>query len=208
MNSQFRGEGLVLDQGGCGHFSLQNLNFDLCIPGRHNVYNALAAAAVGACLDVPLSDAAQALKAFQPTELRSQVAERDGIRVYIDAYNANPASMNAALRAAKDIEVSGRRIAVLGDMLELGPTAREAHFELGRHAQLSGIYELVAVGEFAEDMIAGAQDEGMSPERTHAFPDREPVTAFLEARMEDGDLVLIKGSRGIALEGVVEALGF
>ena len=208
MNSQFRGEGLVLDREGCGHFSLQNHDFDLRIPGRHNVYNALAAAAVGACLDVPLSDAAQALKIFQPTKLRSQVAERDGIRVYIDAYNANPASMMAALRAACGIEVSGRRIAVLGDMLELGPTAEEAHFELGRHAQLYGIYELVAVGEFAEDMIAGAREEGMRPDRTHAFPDREPVTAFLEARMEDGDLVLIKGSRGIALEGVVEALGF
>jgi UDP-N-acetylmuramoyl-tripeptide--D-alanyl-D-alanine ligase len=208
MSSQFRGEGLVLDQKGCGHFSLQNHSFDLRIPGRHNVYNALAAAAVGVSLHVPLSDAAQALNDFRPTRLRSNVAERDGIRVYNDAYNANPASMLAALRASNEIEVSGRRIAVLGDMLELGPGAKEAHIALGRHAQRFGINELVAVGEFAEDMIAGALAEGFGGDHAHAFPDRELVSAFLKECLREGDLVLIKGSNGLALWKVAEELGF
>ena len=208
MCSQFRGEGFVLDREGCGHFSLQSQAFDLRIPGRHNVYNALAAAAVGVALDIPLSDAAQALNDFELTRWRSHVSEKDGIRVYNDAYNANPASMKAALLALKEIEVTGRRFAVLGDMLELGEHAKEAHFELGRHAQLSGINELVAVGEFSEDMAAGALEGGLSDGCVHAFPDPEPVIAFLKEKLKEGDMVLIKGSRGIALERVVEGLGF
>jgi UDP-N-acetylmuramoyl-tripeptide--D-alanyl-D-alanine ligase len=208
MCSQFRGEGFVLDREGCGHFSLQSQAFDLRIPGRHNVYNALAAAAVGVALDIPLSNAAQALNDFELTRWRSHVTEKDGIRVYNDAYNANPASMKAALLALKEVEVAGRRVAVLGDMLELGEKAKEAHFELGRHAQLSGINELVAVGEFAEDMAAGALEEGLNRTRVHAFPDREPVVALLKESLQEGDLVLVKGSRGVALEVVVEELGF
>lgn len=208
MSSQFRGEGFVLDREGCGHFSLQGQQFDLRIPGRHNVYNALAAAAVGVSLDIPLSDAALALNDFELTRHRSRLVEKDGIRVYDDAYNANPASMKAALLALKEIETSGRRIAVLGDMLELGPGSKEAHFELGRHAQLSGINELVAVGEFSEDMAAGALEGGLTRSCVHAFPDREPAIDHLKGNLKKGDLVLVKGSRGIALEKVVEALGF
>jgi UDP-N-acetylmuramoyl-tripeptide--D-alanyl-D-alanine ligase len=208
MSSQFRGEGLVLDQKGCGHFSLQNHNFDLQIPGRHNVYNALAAAAVGVALDISLSDVAQALSDFRPTRLRSNVAERDGIRVYNDAYNANPASMKAALRSLNEIEVTGRRFAVLGDMLEIGPGAKKAHFELGRHAQLFGINELVAVGEFAEDIVAGALAEGIGHAHARAYADRGSVAAFLKACLKEGDLALIKGSNGLALWKIAEELGF
>jgi UDP-N-acetylmuramoyl-tripeptide--D-alanyl-D-alanine ligase len=207
-SSQFRGEGLVLDQKGCGHFSLQNHSFDLRIPGRHNVYNALAAAAVGVTLDIPLSDVAQALNEFRFTGLRSNVAERDGIRVYNDAYNANPASMKAALRSVREIEISGRRIAVLGDMLELGHGAKEAHFELGRHTQHFGINELVAIGEFAEDMVAGALAEGIGHSHTHVYANREPVAAFLKECLKEGDLALIKGSNGLALWKIAEELGF
>lgn len=205
---QFRGEGFILDREGCGHFSLQGQSFNLRIPGRHNVYNALAAAAVGAALDVPLADAARALEDFELTKWRSHISEKDGIRVYNDAYNANPASMKAALLALKDIEATGRRVAVLGDMLELGPGAAEAHFELGRHAQLSGITELVAVGEFADNMAAGAREAGLAAAHVHVFPDRDGVADLLKEMLREGDLVLVKGSRGIALEGVVEALGF
>ena len=207
MCSQFRGEGFVLDREGYGHFSLQGQQFDLRIPGRHNVYNALAAVAVGVALDIPLSDAAQALQTFQLTRWRSQIVEKDGIRVYNDAYNANPASMKVALQSVHDIEVTGCRVAVLGDMLELGPGSKEAHFELGRHTQLSGINRLVAVGEFAEDMAAGALEAGLSPENIHAYLDRDPVAGLLKEVLKAGDLVLIKGSRGIALENVAEALG-
>ena len=206
--SQFRGEGLVLDREGCGHFSLQSQKFDLRIPGHHNVYNALAAAAVGVALDIPLSDAAQALNEFRPTRLRSQIVEKDGIRVYNDAYNANPASMVAALRSLCEIEVSGRRVAVLGDMLELGEGSQKAHFDLGQQAQHSGIDELVAVGEFAEDMVAGARGEGLASAQTHVYPDRQGVAEYLKEILREGDLVLVKGSRGVALETVVEELGF
>ena len=207
-SSQFRGEGFVLDREGCGHFSLQGQQFDLHIPGRHNVYNALAATVVGDALDVPLSDAAQALQAFQLTKWRSYIVEKEGVRVYNDAYNANPASMKAALQSLKEIDVKGCRIAVLGDMLELGEGSKEAHFELGRNAQLFGINRLVAVGKFSEDIAAGALEQGLSPKCIHAFPDRKSLTALLKEVLQEGDMVLVKGSRGIALENVVEELGF
>ena len=94
---QFRGEGLILDQEGCGHYSLQGHSFHLAVPGRHNVYNALAATAVGAALDVPIADSSSALGTFRPYKLRSQVLESGGIRFLDDSYNANPDSMRAAL---------------------------------------------------------------------------------------------------------------
>ncbi|MEE2754545.1 MAG: UDP-N-acetylmuramoyl-tripeptide--D-alanyl-D-alanine ligase [Candidatus Latescibacterota bacterium] len=208
MSSQFRGEGLVLDQKGCGHFSLQNHKFNLQVPGRHNVYNALAAAAVGVALDISLSEVALALNDFHPTRFRSNVSERDGIRVYNDAYNANPASMKVALRSLNEIKVTGRRFAVLGDMLEIGPGAKEAHFELGRHVQHFGINELVAVGEFSEDMVAGALAEGIGHAHARAYLDRRAASAFLNQYLKEGDMALIKGSNGLALWEIAEELGF
>ena len=208
---QFRGEGLVQDQEGCGHFSLQGHCFRLSIPGRHNVYNALAAAAVGAALDVPVADAAAALADFRPTSLRSQVEERDGVRLLNDSYNANPASMRSALQTLAQISTprpDGRRVAVLGDMLELGPCAPEAHRELGRFAAREPVSALFALGELAEEVAEGGKDEGLPPERSRAFADRDELIQVLESFVKPGDLVLIKGSRGMAMEAVAHALGF
>ena len=208
---QFRGEGLVQDQEGCGRFSLQSHSFRLSIPGRHNVYNALAAAAVGSALDVPLADAAVALADFKPTMLRSQVEERDGIRLLNDSYNANPASMRSALQTLAQISLpreGGRRVAVLGDMLELGSGAPEAHRELGRFAARGGLGALFALGGLAEEVAEGGRDEGLPAERSRAFSDRDELIQTLQDFVEPGDLVLLKGSRGMAMEAVAQALGF
>ena len=208
---QFRGEGLVQDQEGCGRFSLQGHCFRLSIPGRHNVYNALAAAAVGSVLGVSVADAAAALADFRPTSLRSQVEERDGVRLLNDSYNANPASMRSALQTLARISLpreGGRRVAVLGDMLELGPGAPEAHRELGRFAAREGLGALLALGEFAEEVAGGGRDEGLPAERSRAFADRDELIEALERFVEPGDLVLLKGSRGMAMEAVARALGF
>ncbi len=208
---QFRGEGLVQDQEGRGRFSLQGHSFRLSIPGRHNVYNALAAAAVGAALGVPVADAATALADFRPTTLRSQVEERDGIRLLNDSYNANPASMRSALQTLAQISLpreGGRRVAVLGDMLELGPGAPEAHRELGRFAAREGLGAIFALGELAEEVAEGGRDEGLPEERSRAFADRDELIEALEGFVKPGDLVLLKGSRGMAMEAVAGALGF
>lgn len=207
---QFRGERLVIDQGGCGCFSLQGRNFSLSIPGRHNVYNALAATAVGAALEVPLEDAAAALKTFAPTRLRSQLIRHNGIRLLNDSYNANPASMRAALTTLAELEPEPgcRRVAVLGDMLELGETEICAHQDLGRDAAAAGVDAVYAFGALAETVAAAATENGMPAGWVLAFDDKGLLTEALMSLLKPGDVVLVKGSRGVALEEVVELLGF
>ncbi len=203
---QFRGEGLKLDQKGFGHFSLQGHSFHLSIPGKHNVYNALMAATAGWALNVPLQDAAQALENFTLTKLRSQVLEYNGIRMINDTYNANPASMRAALETLSQIEVDGRRIAVVGDMRELGAITHDAHRALGHDVGNRQIDALFALGDLAEVVVEGAREAGI--DQAWAYADQDVLTGALQAYLRPGDLMLIKGSRGIAMERIVTALGF
>ena len=207
---QFRGEGLVIDQEGCGHFSLQGRFFHLAVPGRHQVYNALAAAAVGAALDVPLEGAAQALGEFRPSKLRGRVVEWNGIRLLNDSYNANPASMRAALEtlARMSVPEGGRRVAVLGDMLELGPSAVQNHRRLGELAARVGMDAIFALGDMSGHVSRGGISGGLPSDRSRAFDDRESLVTNLKAFLKPGDLVLMKGSRGVAMETTAEALGF
>ncbi len=208
---QFRGEGLILDQEGRGHFSLQSHSFHLSIPGRHNVYNALAAAAIGAALNVPIPEAATALAAFRPSKLRSQILESRGIRLLNDAYNANPASMRSALEALARISLpqkGGRRVAVLGDMLELGPISKTAHREIGAFAAAHDVDALFALGDLAREVVEGGIEAGLPSERSRAFSNRDSLVHALEDFLLPGDLLLLKGSRGLAMEKVASALGF
>lgn len=203
--SHFSGEGLILDQEGCGHFSLQNTSFELRIPGRHNAHNALAAVAAASQCGVPIADAASALRTFQPVQQRSQILRKAGIRVINDCYNANPASVRAALDLTAELPVDGSRIAVLGDMLELGERSAELHEEVGRYAA-DRVDRLLATGPLSTSVIAGARAAGMAPERTEHFEDRDSLTRRLKDSVQPGDVVLIKASRGMQLEHVADAL--
>ena len=207
---QFRGEGLVIDQEGCGHFSLQGRFFHLVVPGRHQVYNALAAAAVGTALGVPVDQAAKALGAFRPSRLRGQVVEQNGIRLLNDSYNANPDSMRAALETLAQMSGTGggRRVAVLGDMLELGTSAIQDHRRLGRLAARLGMDAIFALGDMSGHVCEGGISGGLPPERSRAFNDRASLVAELKEYLRPGDLVLMKGSRGLSMETTAEALGF
>jgi len=209
QHSQFRGEGLNLDQGRRGHFTLQGHIFSLSVPGRHNVYNALAAIAAGVALQVPLEKAAHALANFVPTKLRSQVLSQNGLRLINDTYNANPASMRAALEILSQIDMTaqGKRIAVLGDMRELGNSANQAHQDLGKEAG-SQVDALFALGDHAHLVIEAAQAAGLPPTMSQAFTDSEKLIKTLKTFITPGDTLLIKGSRGLAMEHIVEALGF
>lgn len=206
--SQFRGERLVLDQEGCCQFSLQSRFFHLHVPGRHNVYNALAAAAAGCALDVPLEDAADALGEFRPPALRGQVLESGGVRLLNDSYNANPASMRAALDTLTAMPADGRRFAVLGDMLELGPTAESAHQSLGRYASERGVDALLTLGDFAEATVGGGVEGGMALDLAVAYATLDQLSEALERQLKPGDVVLLKGSRGSRMERLAQRLGF
>ena len=139
------------------------------VPGEHNVTNALAAAATGVALDVPGSAIVAGLAKFRPAAMRSQIEVRHGVRIIVDCYNANPASTRAAVRLLAESKATGRRIAVLGDMLELGPTTAQLHAEVGAYVAEQGIDTLIASGPLARN-LAGARAEPAWP------PCRKPRT--------------------------------
>jgi len=205
--SRYRGEGLILDREGRGHFSLQNFSFSLHIPGKHNVYNALAAAAVGDILQVPWSDMQKALSSFQPVAMRSDCLRKNEICVINDSYNANPDSVKAALELlGAMVSEGGRRIAVLGDMLELGPQGPALHADIGRRCAALPVDILLTIGPLSAATAAAAQ-EGIAPlKQAQHFDDKEQLSQYLASVLQPRDTVLIKASRSIGLEEVVEQI--
>jgi UDP-N-acetylmuramoyl-tripeptide--D-alanyl-D-alanine ligase len=141
---------------GLGQFQIPTL-------GKHNVYNALGAIAVGRELGLSIPLIRRALLGFSPSPMRMKRMEMGGMVILNDAYNANPASMRAALDVLAGLEANGRRIAVLGEMLELGPLGPQLHRELGHMVAKSGIDVLVTVGELAEEIAKGAVLSALSP---------------------------------------------
>lgn len=185
----------------------------LPIVGRHQVYNALAAAAVASALGLGSSEIQEGLQQFRPVALRTEILKIRGVHILLDAYNANPASMKAALEMLASYQPeaheagSHRKIAVLGDMLELGSAADAAHLEIGKWAAQRGIDLLIAVGALAEKVVEGARQEGMAAGALFFLPDLESAQKLLQEKMQEGDCLLIKGSRGMKMERVLAGLG-
>jgi UDP-N-acetylmuramoyl-tripeptide--D-alanyl-D-alanine ligase len=182
------------------------LTLRLRVSGRHNVANALSAVAVGISLGLTGTTMTRGLAAFRPAAMRSQVAVWKGVRVLNDCYNANPASMKAAIDLLAERKPAGRAVAVLGDMLELGPTAPAFHQEIGRYVVERGLPILIAVGPLGAHIAEGAKAAGMAPGQIHQVPDAEAAAQLVGDLVGPGDAVLVKASRGVHLERVVERL--
>jgi len=174
------------------------------LPGRHNVENALAAAAVGLMLGIPLAEAAGALARAAQGDKRLEIFPHRGMTIINDTYNANPASTRAALDVLAGI-AAVRRVAVLGDMLELGERAVPAHREIGAAAARRVDY-LVAVGELAAEIARGALAAGLPAGRVYCCRTNREAADFLHRLLTAGDAVLIKGSRGMRMEEIVREL--
>ncbi len=175
--------------------------------GRHNVYNALAAAAAAVALDRPLETVRHGLEDFRPVAMRSEIRDHQGITVIADCYNANPASMQAALEMLGSLRQGGRKlIAVVGDMLELGEAGPEAHRAVGRTAAVLGIDLLVTVGPLAVHAAEGALGAGMAKDQVVEAGTTSRAAEVLRARARPGDTVLVKGSRGMKMEKILEEL--
>jgi UDP-N-acetylmuramoyl-tripeptide--D-alanyl-D-alanine ligase len=178
----------------------------LSVPGEHMVANALAAAAVGWSLGMSADKAAPALEGASVSAGRMQVVRAGGIRVVDDSYNANPASMAAALKAARWMAGRSRCVAVLGHMAELGPISHEQHLRIGELVARLGIDRLVVVGPEASLIAVGAEREGVEPDHVDLCDDVSQAIDVLTGMVRPGDLVLVKASRVARLERVVEAL--
>jgi UDP-N-acetylmuramoyl-tripeptide--D-alanyl-D-alanine ligase len=175
-------------------------------PGRFMISNALAAAAVGYLLGISLQAVKDGLEAFKPAAGRMGIVQLpNGIHVIDDTYNANPDSMKAALTALANADVRGRRIFVAGDMLELGARALQFHSEVGALAARLGLNRLYATGEHATAMAAAARKEGL-PAADTLTGSHEEIIDGLKAFLQPDDWVLVKGSRGMTMEKVVQGL--
>jgi UDP-N-acetylmuramoyl-tripeptide--D-alanyl-D-alanine ligase len=174
--------------------------------GRHQVYNALAAAAAAFHLGAAIDDIKEGLEGFAPPAMRMElVTLGKGIKVINDAYNANPRSMEAALLALQE-QAGGRKIAVLGDMWELGAYAEQAHRELGRSVKEYGVDFLMLLGRFAPLVAQGAEQAGMDPRNISIGKDHHATSLHLSRIARKGDWVLIKGSRIMRMEEIIKEL--
>ncbi len=196
------------DEGACrAHDALERVSCSLKLRGAHNVSNACAAAAVGRACGMTLAQVATALSAAEPEAGRQEVLHaRGGFSIVNDAYNANPDSMRASLRTFSALAVPGRRIAVLGDMLELGDHARACHEEIGRLAAGLPLDTLICVGELSAYIAQAACDAGMDPDKIIRASSTSDVLGELDVLLEPGDAVLIKASHSVGLSRVVEGL--
>jgi UDP-N-acetylmuramoyl-tripeptide--D-alanyl-D-alanine ligase len=176
------------------------------VHGTHNVTNALSAAAVGAALNLSGSMIAQGLGRFRPAAMRSQVMALHGVHFINDCYNANPASMEAALQLLAQWSPARERIAVLGDMLELGSETGRLHRELGRFLATQGLSRLIACGVLGRDIAEGARQGGMAGSQIDEVSDAAAAADHLKKILRHGDVVLVKASRGMKMERVVQML--
>ncbi len=187
-------------------FDKESVTVELPIGGRHNVDNALGAAACALAVGLPLATVAAGLAKAEPPPMRLAVENLgNGVRLINDAYNANPASLDAAFRTLASVR-DGRRIIVVGDMLELGDEAADWHQRAGAAAAAIEPALLCAMGGHAEDFSKGALEAGLDESSTCVCTTHDEAAAAVAERWRAGDAVLIKGSRGSAMEKVVEAL--
>jgi UDP-N-acetylmuramoyl-tripeptide--D-alanyl-D-alanine ligase len=203
-SADVRGRRLTLDVAGHAQFEFSTPRsprwhtLRLQVPGAHTAVNALAAIAAGYAFSVPAAQMQQALESFHAPGKRMEVANLDGVTVLNDSYNANPDSMRAALQTLASMRGAGKRIAVLGDMKELGNHADEAHTAIGREAAALGLDYLLTYGTLARRI----HDAAYGPGSIH-YDQKNILAEFLAELVSPGDIVLVKGSRSMEMEDIV-----
>jgi UDP-N-acetylmuramoyl-tripeptide--D-alanyl-D-alanine ligase len=181
--------------------------FTLPLPGRHNVQNALAAIAASSAFHIPPEEIGPALRGFQNLHQRSEIFTLPGeVTVINDCYNSNPLAMERMLEALADWPGARRQIVVAGEMLELGPTSPDLHREVGRTCAPSGVKWAIGVQGDARFFVEGAVEGGIPSSQGRFFPDAKSAGEFCQTLIAPGDVILVKGSRGVHLETVIEML--
>ena len=207
--NDWRARSVRLDKGGVT-FQVEapeaeyNGEYRINLLGRHQVLNALFAIAAGAAIGVSRAEIVRGLAECQPPKMRMQYWEANGVRVLDDAYNANTDSVRAALETLCDLPLQGRRVAILGDMAELGAQSGAAHMEVGRYVAELKIGQLFTVGPMAAATAKAAREAGLT--RVIEFADVEAAVRAVKNFLKPGDVVLLKASRSSRLERIAETL--
>ncbi len=204
--AQVKGINLTLDEFACARFDVKAgakraFTVGLGVPGIHNARNALAAAAVGLAFKVPPAKIQKSLANFSATNRRTEVLRVDGITVINDTYNANPDSMLSALETLNAMKSTGKKIAVLADMLELGSQAEEEHRGIGKAVKNAGVEYLLTFGPLSK-LTNEKAEVGF---KAH-YDQKNVLSEYLAELLAAGDVVLIKGSRGMKMEDIVTFL--
>ncbi|MDD2573449.1 MAG: UDP-N-acetylmuramoyl-tripeptide--D-alanyl-D-alanine ligase [Bacillota bacterium] len=172
----------------------------LPLPGRHNVYNSLAAVVVGRLFSMEFEEIIRALRGLEGERMRLTIhSTPGGISVINDAYNASPDSMKSALEVLSDMP-GERKIAVLADMLEMGTFSEEGHRLVGQYAAYAGLDVLITVGDKSRFIALEAEERGMDPRRVYCFENKGQAAEFLYDFIKEGDVILVKGSRRTRME--------
>ncbi len=205
-NLQVKGTLVRFDERGCAEFDVgrrggKPFRIRLSVPGRYAMDNALAAAAVGLFFRVPAQAIRRALHGFSAVEKRMQIMKAGGVTIINDTYNANPESVLAALETLRDMKCTGKKIAILADMLELGKASAKEHEGIGRSLRPMGVEFLLTYGEMAK-MIGTTADV---PSKFH-YDQKNILSEYAAELLSPGDCVLVKGSRGMKMEDVVSFL--
>ena len=181
----------------------EDFDFEIPMLGRHNVSNALAAIAAGLTLGLTVEEIQRGISTLTTTKMRFEVIRRDGLTIVNDAYNASPASMRVAIKTASEI-YSGRLIAVLGDMLELGDIAETVHREIGAELVENKFDTLITLGELGKFIAAGARDAGLK--NVYTFDTHEDAAKKIIEIVHDGDTILFKASHVMHMEKIIELI--
>jgi UDP-N-acetylmuramoyl-tripeptide--D-alanyl-D-alanine ligase len=189
-------------------FTVDGTRMTVAAWGRHHLTSALAAVAVGRIFGLCDAEIAHGLAEFEPPPMRCQITRAGGVTIIDDTYNSSPVAMRAALELLRDFDAPGRRIVICGDMRELGEAAGHLHRHLGDQVvTLCGADRLIACGQHAAEVVAGAVAAGMPQSRAVAASGTEELLAQFETEFEPGDVVLVKGSRALGMERLVELVG-
>jgi len=200
-----QGKFLGLDGEGRSSFRVDDTEIRLGITGMHNIYNALAAVAVGMEFDLSVNQIKSALENFVPTSKRMEVIRSKGLVIINDCYNSNPESARKTLLTLSQMQTAGKKVAVLADMLELGKWSESEHEGIGEYVfTLGNIDYLLTYGALSKLTSQQAEKLGM-PYALH-FEDKNALISYLKNIAKKGDIILIKGSRGMVMEDVTTGL--
>lgn len=189
------------------HIGSQNIRVRLPVSGRCNVSNALAAAAVGWYLNIPIEKIAAGLEQFEPPKMRNEtVIHSSGAVLVNDAYNANPASVNQAVRSIVETYPGRHFTFVLGSMLELGEESEKYHFHLGTELAKFQVDHVILTGEETKHVLEGALSSGASKEKFLWQDSKEEISKLLKSKLMPGQVIFFKGSRGMELEKIIKEL--